>query len=299
MSSTRGPGVIGTLMALAVLGGFTMLYLFAFDESLMGGNQSIKSLSHQQSQEIDSYHYQIKEGEYILSNKLPLILAANDLAQLKNENESLQKRRAESENKIESARLDIANKDEVFETYKNQYRNYVRNKAKGEKVAIADLRSGTNYKDASILEVTAIGIQIRHENGIKRIPFEELPESMRDYYQFDPKQKALALEKEQSARNEHEADISYTFNEASKEAVRRNDAKNVSVKEKLTHDITEKKVEIARLLKSNQWPSESQLRLLPRDAFASTDDVKLKMQVINALQTQLQWMQNSLNQVPR
>ena len=44
MSSARGPGVIGMIMALIVLLGFGVLFMFAFDEDLQGGGQTIEAL---------------------------------------------------------------------------------------------------------------------------------------------------------------------------------------------------------------------------------------------------------------
>ena len=48
MSSGRGPGVIGMVMALIVLLGFGLLFTFAYDEEAQGGDQSIESvIAHQ------------------------------------------------------------------------------------------------------------------------------------------------------------------------------------------------------------------------------------------------------------
>jgi hypothetical protein len=93
----------------------------------------------------------------------------------------------------------------AFEAYKDQYRAYVRGKAIGESMAVLETRGGTIYKNINIREVTAVGIQIRHDDGQKRIPFEDLPEALKERFQFDPQQKVAAIAKEESDRSEHEA----------------------------------------------------------------------------------------------
>lgn len=205
MSSARGPGVIGTLMAMAVMAIFVMFFVFAFDDRFQGGNQSIESVIRQQAQEIDQYHFGIAEGQKTLVQITVMVAATKELTRLKNENEALQRCVITLGKSIESGKIEIICKNEAFEAYKDQYRNHVRSKAKGETLENLETQSGTIYKNVNIREVTAIGIQIRHEEGQKRIPFEELPEAMKDYYQFDTKQKATALTKEQATWNEHEA----------------------------------------------------------------------------------------------
>ncbi len=63
------------------------------------------------------------------------------------------------------------------------------------------------YNSVLIREVTAIGIQIRHADGQKRIFFEELPEAMKDRFQYDPKQKEQAMAEEAASRDVHEAAV--------------------------------------------------------------------------------------------
>lgn len=44
MSSGRGAGVIGSIMAVVVLGGFVLLFVLVFDEGLQGGGETIESV---------------------------------------------------------------------------------------------------------------------------------------------------------------------------------------------------------------------------------------------------------------
>jgi hypothetical protein len=108
---------------------------------------------------------------------------------------------------IKANKADLAGKVDAFEAYKDEYRAHVRGKAKGESINLLETQTGAVYKNVNIREVTAVGIQIRHDEGQKRIPFEELPVAMIERFQFDAKQKAAAVEKEKAAWNEHEAAV--------------------------------------------------------------------------------------------
>lgn len=207
MSSARGPGVIGTLMALAVMAIFVMFFIFAFDDRFQGGGKSIQSVIARQAQDIDSIKIGIAEGQKTLSGFPALIANSKELGRLKRENEALATRMASLGSSVESETAEISHKNQAFEEYKDRYRALVRGKARGETIEVLETRTGAIYKNVNIREVTAIGIQIRHEAGQKRIPFEELPEAMKDYYQFDAEQKAEALAKEQAAWNEHESAV--------------------------------------------------------------------------------------------
>ena len=70
MSSGRGPGVIGMVMALIVLLGFGLLFMFAFDEGLQGGSQSIQSVIAQQAKHIIDDQQAITTGRESLA-KIP------------------------------------------------------------------------------------------------------------------------------------------------------------------------------------------------------------------------------------
>ena len=208
MSSARGPGVIGTLMALAVMAIFVMFFVFAVDDRFQGGGQTIESVIAQQAHDSDFIKSGIAEGRQTLSGVPALMVNSKELGRLKRENESLEGRIVALGANVELGKAELARRYEAFEDYKDQYRAFVRGKAKGESLATLETQSGTIYKNVNIREVTAIGIQIRHDDGQKRIPFEELPEAMKDYYQFDPQQKVAAVAKEQATWNEHEAAVS-------------------------------------------------------------------------------------------
>lgn len=296
MSSARGPGVIGTLMALAVMAIFVMFFIFAFDERFQGGGKSIQSIIAQQAQEIDFTQSGVDEGLKTQSEIPALILDNKALGRLQRENESIKSRIVALGNDIESRKAELSLNYAALENYKNQYRAVVRGKAKGELIGVLKTQKGDVYNNVNIREVTAIGIQIRHEEGQRRIPYEDLPEAMQNYYQFDVKQKVEAVAKEQAILSEHEAAVSVALNEFDQQAATKN-IENLSLqRDKLAREIAMKSLEISRLANSDDRPSPSQRSLVPSSAFY--DGAQLKQEVITALDAQLNRMQQRLNKFP-
>lgn len=208
MESGRGPGVIGTLLALVVLAGFALLYFFVFDEGMQGGAQSIESIIAHQVEEIENIKIGISRSEKALSDLPELQASEKALAKIKRENQSLESSIGGLKQGVAAANDGIAAITREFEAYKDKYRALVRGGAKGRIVPRLETSKGNVYENATLTEVTAIGAQIRHDAGFTRIPYEELPLAMQAEFQFDAKQKAAAIAQEVAARNEHEAAVS-------------------------------------------------------------------------------------------
>ena len=204
MSSGRGPGVIGMVLALIVLLGFGLLFMFAFDEGWQGGEQSIESVISNQAKEIDGLKTGISSGEKQLATLPALLAAEKKLKDMKRENQFRDGNIDGLKKSIASTRGLIDAKLAEIEAYKEKYRAYARDKAKGRELERLETRDGNVYQKVVIREVTPIGFQIMHDGGQKRIAFEQLPAEMQDEFQFDPKLKAAAVAKEEAMRNEHE-----------------------------------------------------------------------------------------------
>jgi len=228
MSSGRGPGVIGMVMALVVLLGFGLLFTFAFDEGLQGGEQTIESVIAGQVKEIDRLKHNIQSGELMLATSSSRNAAARDFSRVKAENGAGKDRIAKLKESVAATQTAIGEREQAFDNYKDQYRAFVRGGAKGKTMESLQTLTGVTYKNVTIKEVSAVGIQVRHEEGQKRIPFEELPDEMKDYYQFDPNQKEKAVALENAARDKHEAEA---------------DVANAAMDEKLAQDREKAKAE--------------------------------------------------------
>ncbi len=207
MQSGRGPGLIGMFMALVVMLGFGLLFLFAFDDGLQGASQSIESVIAQQKREIEALLQGIASSEKVLARGEGLSALEKECSALKRENQDREANLNGLRNDITLSNNAIAAIEQEFESYKNQYRVVVRSNAKGRTMAELKTRKGEVYANVVIREVTAIGIQIRHEGGLRRIHFEELPDEMQQQFQFDPDQKAAAVASEAAVRKEHESAV--------------------------------------------------------------------------------------------
>jgi hypothetical protein len=207
MSSGRGPGVIGMVLALIVLLGFGVLFLFATDERFQGADLSIEAVIARQSKEIEESQRSIGEGQKLLNETPIRVRNSKEMTKLARESATLTDRISALGREVESSKNDLLLRKTAFEAYKDQYRAYVRGKAKGETMETLETASGTVYRNVNIREVTAVGIQIRHDDGQKRIPFEDLSEAMKEQFQFDPQQKVAAIAKEENDRSEHEAAV--------------------------------------------------------------------------------------------
>jgi len=232
MSSGRGPGVIGMLLAMVVLLGFGALFLFAFDEGMQGKEQSIESVIANQAKEIDDLKLGIESGSKRLADVPARNSASRELSTIKRENQY-------RDGKIESLRQGITTANEAIsaklaeiEAYKDQYRAAIRAKAKGTTMPKLETRKGEVYENVSVREVNAVGMQIIHDGGQKRIPFEELPADLQDLYQFDPAQKAAAIAKEAEERGAHDAAVVAAQEAAGEQAMLQKQKEEESARER-------------------------------------------------------------------
>ncbi len=246
MSSGRGPGVIGMVMALVVLIGFGLLFMYASDESERVG-QSIESVISRQAKEIDGQEATIIFEKKKLDQGPQLIANSKELTAIKREIQTLKNDSSHLVNRVEKAKAEIALSIQALADYKDEYRAYARGKAKGETIAKLETLTGVVYNDVTIREVTPIGIQIRHADGHKRIPFEELPEAMKDHFQFDPNQKVQALAAESATRAVHEASVAVAEDLAGQQMDVQKGKDAEAAKAKLRKDIVAKEAAIASI----------------------------------------------------
>jgi hypothetical protein len=276
MSSGRGPGVIGMVMALIVLLGFGVLFMFAFDEGFQGEDQSIESVIRNQGKDIKDFQSRIESGQKSLELAPGRTAAAKELSRLKSESAALQEKITTLGQSVEGGKTAITQTKESFEGYKDQYRAFVRGKAKGTNLDELKIADGTTYTKVSIRKVDAVGLLIIHEAGQKRVDYEGLPAEMKDYYQFDPVQKADLLQQESSAHGAL-ADAVDKQNQAAEEAAA---VKRAGDEEQAKVDAAAK----IELNKSRIKDFKDQLKSLDREMelekkkkLANTDSIRNRM----------------------
>ena len=185
LSSSRGPGVIGTLIALLVLGGFGALF-FVFDKDMeRAGGKKIEAVVRDLGLELDGKKTQKASFEKMIAAAEPLKGQESKIRELTsakqtnaNEIEELKAKVAEG-----SAAIEAETKD--WEDYKDAYRAFVWKEAEGQEIReIKGMASGKVYPKGTIRSVDHTGIRTIDSTGIKTIPLDDIPEDIQDQYQL-------------------------------------------------------------------------------------------------------------------
>lgn len=196
LTSSKGPGVIGTVLALIVLVGFwSLLVLVSEDTKGPGlGAQIKKKEGMILSLQNEAKHWQKEAVGY------------KERRRQKSDHESLQgklkRRQAQVQSVMDTlvvSRKKIAKLQADIEVYKKRYRTAVRAKAVGKELNQLETKDGEIYKQVKIRQIDAIGMNIQYVDGFARIDYKRLPDAMQDRFQFSEKDASVMMEKEQSA----------------------------------------------------------------------------------------------------
>lgn len=224
MSSAKGPGVIGLILALLIVAGFGVLLLFTTDERFLGGGPTIDSVIADQQKDIDKLELLLADMKRRTEVQPALLEAAKDLERSRRDKLFATDMLAGHRGTIVKVKEEIEAKAAEIEAYKDKYRAQVRAKAKGTAIGRLETRDGTVYEQVTVREVNAVGMQISHDGGGRRIPFEQLPDEMQDFYQFDPGQKKRLLALEKAGQDAHEASVDTTLAAVKEQAGRKREA---------------------------------------------------------------------------
>ncbi len=109
---------------------------------------------------------------------------------------ALKERKSVLEVKQERLREAINQLDSDFTQYRTDYCRQVRQAAIGESMGDITLRNGREYKQVKIKQVTDVGLEIRHADGIARIQAPDLDQKIRDRFQWNDELRRQVLENE-------------------------------------------------------------------------------------------------------
>ncbi len=197
LTSSRGPGVIGTLLALLVLVGFGTLYLFVFDEGLQGGHKTIEGVIREQAMEIDGSKVEIENAKKRLEQANIAKAKAREADELTTRNANLAKQIEELTAAKAAAAEEVAKATADWEAYKDQYRESEWASAVGDKMPDIKTPSGEVFTNVEVKAVDHTGVRISHSAGGKTISPEDLPPDLFDRFQFDLAKKE-EIEKEEA-----------------------------------------------------------------------------------------------------
>ncbi len=184
LTSSRGPGVIGTLLALLVLVGFGTLYIFVFDEGLQGGKKTIQAVVRDQALDIETHKVQIENAKKRIEDGARYKAKGKEADDLKMRAGISAEKIAELTTAKSAAESAITAANEDWEKYKDEYRASEWAAAKGEKLEDIKTPSGEVFVNVVISGVDHTGVKISHSAGSKTIPPKDLPVDLHDRFQF-------------------------------------------------------------------------------------------------------------------
>ncbi len=209
LTSGKGPGVIGTLLALLVLVGFGTLYIFVFDEGMQGGGKKITAIIREQEIAIQSDKEEIARDQKLLEDGKEFVRQADDLEAAKSQSQRNATQIATLGEEKQAAEKSIQDAYAKWEDYKDAYRASEWARAKGEKLGTLTSLSGKTYQDVVIREVNGKEMKITDSSGPKSINSDDLPAALQDRFQFDKEDKVV-LEKQQNETDEvHRKRVQY------------------------------------------------------------------------------------------
>jgi hypothetical protein len=207
LSSSRGPGVIGTLIALLVLVGFGTLYLFVFDEGLQGGQKTIEAVIRDQGLEIENHKIQIKNARERLEQAAVFKAKGKEADDLKVRAGIAAKRIAELTDSKAAGQAAVESAVAAWETYKDEYRASEWAAAVGTEMDDIKTSDGVVFTNVKITKVDHKGIAINHSGGSKTLKPEELPAELFDRFQFDLAKKEEIVKKIDSDFDDHSDNV--------------------------------------------------------------------------------------------
>lgn len=249
MQSGRGPGLIGMLLAMVVLAGFSVLFLLAFNEDPAGSKLTPEAIIHDQDKEIVELNAAITQRRASLEPLPKLQEAERRLTAVKqqlktaaDQTETAKSRVAELDSRISNVRTEL-------DEYRNRYRQSSRLAAKGEDLGTLTTRSGKTYKQAVVREVNALGMRIAYDGGAgaTSIPYEELPPELQDRFQFDPQQRDEYVAMQHQSIKARDEGVKGVLDQAKNLDAQRKAMEDTQRKENARRAIALKKSQIATL----------------------------------------------------
>lgn len=201
-SSEKGPGVIGSIMAIAVVAGMCALAAAAFEGTSFHGGRSIEVVVQEQADEISLSQKQIRRLEAEVKDVAALKATADKIA---DHERAIAIERSKLERLAgEKAALDkdIAAVARAKAEYHRLYREQVRGDAVGTKLAEMKTSSGRVFRNTTITKVDAVGVTFLHESGSARVDYEELAEEFQKRFHYDPAEKSGVLHQETALSNQ-------------------------------------------------------------------------------------------------
>lgn len=285
LTSAKGPGLLGMLLAIFVLIGFGALFMLALDE----GGPNKKSLAariRDADKRIASQTAMIADGEKILASIPALKRTSSELLEAGARRDFLRARIGQRNSEVRELETGIQGLHEEFSDYKNRYRAFVRNEATGTKMEELKTLSGETFSDVEIRKVTAVGLEIRHRHGHKRIGFADLDEEMQDHYQFNEEQKLAELQREAKVRKRRNRAVAIANKAADRRAAERREIERKEEREKSIAEIAAKEARLVAVTQEIQQ-LQSELAGSERSARSAREAGRMHLSKSNGINNRI------------
>lgn len=180
-TNSRGMLIIGGVVGIFVVAGFTTLILSG-SEKAMGTGKSIEGVIREQQNEIDLNRTAIIEQKRQLVEAEQRRAKAIEMAQLSVRLKAGRERIAALTASLPRIRQEINDLEEALATDKQNYRKQLLNNP--ELSTLSELRtiSGKVYQKVRITSIDATSVTISHQDGSGRVQLSDLPAEIRNRF---------------------------------------------------------------------------------------------------------------------
>lgn len=184
LSSHRGAGFIGTIIAVGIFIALGSLFFLVSDEQFQGGGKTIESEIRDQKAQIEQLHITIEHYKKSIIAGKENQKNAEQFDSLTRQLQSRQERVTAAQEQIVNYNKEIEQLFQTWEQYKTAYRADIRAKTIGAKYPTIVTKSGRTYTNAIIRKIDHMRISVAHDQGSGSIPWHELPPEIIDLLQF-------------------------------------------------------------------------------------------------------------------
>ncbi len=197
----RGSVIHIVILAIGAVSAWILVGKFKSGELSFGDTPLQQEVAKKEGQ-LNSLKSRLERKEEKLVTLTELKAKAVELEELNAELRELQASNLSAKGRLASLNEGLVQTEEMFDEYRQRYRKHIREKAVGTKMETLTIAGGKTYHSVEIKSVGALGVNITHKDGSRRIPFKELPTSMQKQFQFDEEEAEAQLRKEAERRRQ-------------------------------------------------------------------------------------------------
>lgn len=196
MDSFKGAGVIGTFLGAFVLIGFVVMSFLVFDPRFVDPFTSEAGIVRAQERDIVRLEGELERLRERVSAHEERRKAAGELEAILKENRDRTAAVKAVAGEIARFKEELGKIEAADREYRKDYRAMLRSNAAGETMAELVTEEGKVMQDVVVLSVSPVGLHVRHRDGTARIAFTNLPEGIRQRFQFELEEMEAYLEEE-------------------------------------------------------------------------------------------------------